>query len=58
MTRSPGSSTSPSSRTVFRVISPEGTITQTTRGAVSAWASAANDSTSVTSGRGSYPTTS
>ena len=36
-----------------RVGSPEGTITQTTRGAVSAPASAASESTSVTSGRGS-----
>jgi hypothetical protein len=53
MTRSPGSSTSASARTVDRVASPEGTITQTTRGAVSAPASAVSDSTSLTSGRGS-----
>jgi len=58
MTRSPASSTPASSFTVFRVTSPEGTITHTTRGAASAPASAASESTSVTSGRGSKPMTS
>ena len=38
---------------VASVIGPDGTITHTTRGAVSASASAASVGTSVTSGRGS-----
>ena len=45
-TTSPGLSSSPSSLTVALVGSPEGTITQTTRGAVSASTSAGRLSTS------------
>ncbi len=53
MTRSPGSSVVASVATVFRVGSPEGTMTHTTRGAASAPASSASEATSLTSGRGS-----
>ena len=58
MMMSPASSASPSEATVARVGSPEGTITQTTRGAESAAASASRLSTSrALSGLRSYPTT-
>jgi hypothetical protein len=53
ITRSPGLSASASCRTVCLVGSPEGTITHTVRGGVSAAARWASDFVSVTSGRGS-----
>ena len=46
MMMSPASSTSPSEATVARVGSPDGTITQTTRGVRSAATSASSESTS------------
>ncbi|SKV95903.1 Uncharacterised protein [Mycobacteroides abscessus subsp. abscessus] len=58
MTRSPSDNSSDSSAIVCWVIGPDGTITQTTRGASRASASPFSDGTSVTSGRGSYPITS
>src|SRR3954453_9682673 len=57
-TTSPGLSSSPSSLTVARVGSPAGTMTQTTRGAVSASTSAGSESTSRLSAWWSKPTTS
>src|SRR3954454_19450260 len=56
-TTSPGLSRSPSSLTVARVGSPEGTITQTTRGASSASTRAGSESTSRFPGLWSKPTT-
>src|SRR4051812_38844917 len=55
---SPGLSSSPSSLTVARVGSPEGTITQTTRGVWSASTRAGRESTSRFPGWWSKPTTS
>ena len=53
ITKSPSPSSSASDTMVSLVTGPDGTITQTTRGAGSASASAAKLGTSVTSGRGS-----
>src|SRR4051812_3413515 len=57
-TTSPGLSSSASSLTVARAGSPEGTITQTTRGAASASTRAGRLSTSRLPGEWSYPITS